>query len=484
VQSAIATRATALTMMLCLLAATGVAQTPQAKIERTIDSLFAEYTNTPGVAIAVVRNGEISFLKGYGVANLEYQTPITPRTVFNIASVSKQFTAFAIYLLERQGRLSLEDDIRKYVPEVPDHGAPIRIRHLLAHTSGLRDQAALMALAGWQPGDVATTEQIVRLVSRQNALNFRTGTAFGYSNTGYTLLAEAVARITGMSFSEYTRVNIFEPLGMRSTVFYDDFHRVLDRNRAYSYARVNGEFVKRELNYSNPGSSDLMTTAEDLVRWVRNFDHPVVGDARLISDFNRISVLDNGGPVIWSASPGDTTYHAKGQLHYRYNGLGVISHGGHTGGFRATLTRFPDDDLAIITLSNNEHYTMMAKVFPIVDMYLSSRFTASAPAGNAPAPRNTPSVPARVDSRLSDFVGDYGSEELATRYQVQVRHGKLLLTHPRLRDVELTPSVEADKFTGTSTFPFELKFLRRGPAVTGFEITNFGARDVRFERRE
>ena len=317
-----------LTMMLCSLATGGIAQAPQERIERTIDSLFAEYANTPGAAVAVVRNGEIGFLKGYGVANLEYETPITPRTVFNIASVSKQFTAFAIYLLERRGRLSLDDDIRKYVPELPDHGAPIRIRHLLAHTSGLRDQAGLLALAGWQPGDVATTEQIIRLMSRQKALNFRTGTAFGYSNTGYTLLAEAVARITGMSFSQFTRINIFEPLGMRSTVFYDDFHKVLDRNRAYSYERVNGEFVKRELNYSNPGSSDLMTTVEDLTRWVRNFDHPVVGDARLISDFNRISTLDSGAPVIWSASPGDTTYHAKGQLHYRYNGLRVSVTGG------------------------------------------------------------------------------------------------------------------------------------------------------------
>src|SRR5215207_617851 len=362
-----------LVMTLCGLAASGVAQPPPERIERTIDSLFAEYTNTPGVAVAVVRNGEISFLKGYGVANLEYQTPITPRTVFNIASVSKQFTAFAIYLLERQGRLSLEDDIRKFVPEVPDHGAPIRIRHLLAHTSGLRDQAALLALAGWQTEDVTTTEQIVRLVSRQKALNFRTGTAFGYSNTGYTLLAEAIARITGMSFSQYTRINIFEPLGMRSTVFHDDFHRVLDRNRAYSYERVNGDFVKRDLHYSNPGASGLMTTAEDLVRWLRNFDRPVVGDARLISDFNRISVLDNGEPVVWSASPGDTTYHAKGQLHYRYNGLGVISHGGHDAGFRATLTRFPENDLAIVALSNNEHYTMMAKVLPIADLYLSGR---------------------------------------------------------------------------------------------------------------
>ncbi|MCU0634848.1 MAG: beta-lactamase family protein [Gemmatimonadaceae bacterium] len=464
------------------LAGTCGAQPTRPSLERTVDSLFAEYDGTPGVAIAVIRHGTPELLKGYGLANLEYRTPITPSTRFNIASVSKQFTAFAIHLLQRQGRLSLDDDIRRYIPELPDHGRPIRIRHLLAHTSGLRDQAALLAIAGWHAEDVVTTEQVIRLVSRQSSLNFPTGTAFGYSNTGYTLLAEAIARITGMRFAEYARRHIFEPLGMRRTVFLDDFHTVLDEHRAYSYERVGGSFVKREVHSSTPGASGLMTTGEDLARWVANFDRPLVGDARLIADFNRISQLDDGRPVIWSASPGDTTYHAKGQLHYTYKGQHVISHGGHDAAFRATLTRFPEAGLAVISLSNNEHYPMMGKVLPIVDLYLGERAVRPMAAASAPTAATRPDVAAPFDRAPADVVGEYRSEELMTAYRILVRNGTLVMTHLRLGDITLTP-VATDRFSGTSTFPFTLRVLREGGVVTGFEISNFGAHNVRFDRQ-
>lgn len=458
------------------------AQPSRVALERTVDSLLAEYDGGPGVAIAVIRNGTVELRKGYGLANLEYRTPITPATVFNIASVSKQFTAFAIHLLVRDGRLSLDDDVTTYIPELPDYGHPIRIRHLLAHTSGLRDQAALLALAGWHAEDVVTTEQVIRLVSRQSALDFRPGTAFGYSNTGYTLLAETIARITGLRFAEYARRRIFEPLGMRSTVVLDDFHTVLDGHRAYSYERVGGTFVKRESHASTSGASGLMTSVDDLAKWIANFDRPVVGDARLIAEFNRISRLDDGRPVIWSASPGDTTYHAKGQLHYSHRGRAVISHGGHDAAFRATLTRLPDAGLAVVTLSNNEHYPMMGKVLPIVDLLLGERDAPPASAVAAPTPATRPAEHISYDHAANDFVGEYRNEELATAYRVLVRDGALVMTHLRLRDIVLTP-VATDRFTGTSTFPFTLRFVRREGRVTGFEISNFGARNVRFDRQ-
>jgi len=160
-------------------------QTPNDRAEKQIDSLFARYNSfTPGVAVAVVKDGKLLLQKGYGIANLEYTIPITARTVFHAASLSKQFTAFSIYLLEKQGKLSLEDDIRAYIPEVPDFGKTVRIKHLLAHTSGIRDQWAILTIAGWRMDDVITTEQILSLLGRQKELNFEPGSQYSYSNSG------------------------------------------------------------------------------------------------------------------------------------------------------------------------------------------------------------------------------------------------------------------------------------------------------------
>jgi len=200
-------------IILLLLTCNGIAQSQDESIERKIDSLFQKYNaETAGVAVGVVINGKLAFEKGYGMANLEYDIPITPKTVFHVASVSKQFTAFSIYLLESQSEISFDDDIRKYIPEIPDFGKTIKIKHLLYHTSGLRDQWGILALAGWRMDDVITTEQILNLVSQQKDLNFETGSDFSYSNTGYTLLAEIVKRVSGQSFSEFTQKNIFKPV--------------------------------------------------------------------------------------------------------------------------------------------------------------------------------------------------------------------------------------------------------------------------------
>lgn len=276
----------------------GIAQSQSESVEREIDSLFVKYNSkTAGVAVAVVKDGEIVFEKGYGMANLEYDIPVTPKTIFHVASVSKQFTAFSIYLLENQGKISFEDDIRKFIPEVPSLGKPITIKHLLYHTSGLKDQWALLTLAGWRMDDVITTEQIIKLVSQQKELNFPTGTQFAYSNTGYTLLAEIVKRVSGQTFSEFTEKNIFQPLGMNNTQFYED-HGKLVKNRAYSYGQENGVFKKRTLSYSNVGATSLFTTVEDLARWAMNFEKPIVGGYELIKNFNDLAKLDDGEPVI------------------------------------------------------------------------------------------------------------------------------------------------------------------------------------------
>ena len=197
-------------------------------LEKSIDKIFKDFDHPakPGAAVAVVQNGAVVFKKGYGSANLEYDIPVTPETIFHVASVSKQFTVFALLLLAEEGKLSLDDPIRKYISEVPDFGHEITLRHLATHTSGLRDQWDLLNLAGWRWDDVITKEHVLKMVSRQKELNFSPGDQYMYCNTGFTLLAEVVARISGKSFAEFTKERLFEPWKMTHSQFYDE-HQIL-----------------------------------------------------------------------------------------------------------------------------------------------------------------------------------------------------------------------------------------------------------------
>lgn len=468
-------------ILLLLLTYNGIAQSSNENIERKIDSLFAGYNSqTPGVSVAVVKDGQTIFKKGYGSATLEYSVPITSKTIYHVASVSKQFTAFSIYLLEEQGQISFEDDIRKYFPELPFYGKSIKIKHLLAHTSGLRDQWALLTLAGWHLEDVITTDQILKLAVNQRSLNFETGTEFGYCNTSFTLLAEAVKRITGQSFADFTRKNIFDPLGMNDTQFYDDFQKVV-KNRAYSYEIRNGEYIKKELNYSNVGPTSLFTTVEDLSKWVNNFENPIVGNAKLIEEFNEISLLDNHQPVVYRATAEDTTYHAKGQLHWNHKGLKLISHGGHDAGFRAFLARFPENNFSIITLSNDEHYDILKNGIGIADFYLKGELKEVKLTGEQLNQNSSDNVD-QYTTNLKDFEGNYYSDELTTNYSIKVLADKLVMSHKRLSDTELS-QIGKDKFSGTNYFSFDMEFLRAGQEVVGFVISNFGVKKVKFERK-
>lgn len=188
-------------------------------LNRKVDKLFTEWNkpDSPGAALAVIKDGSVIYKNGYGSANLEYNIPITPSTIFHVASVSKQFTAFAVVMLADQGKLSLDDDIRKHLPEIPDFGKTVTIQHLVHHISGMRDQWELLAMAGWRLDDVITKEHILTMVRHQRELNFNPGDEHMYCNTGYTLLAEIVERVTGQSFSEWTKANLFKPLGMVNT---------------------------------------------------------------------------------------------------------------------------------------------------------------------------------------------------------------------------------------------------------------------------
>ncbi len=329
-----------------------------------VDEIFAVWDGkqTPGAAVAVVSDGAIIYKKGYGMANLEYDIPISPTSIFHIASVSKQFTVFSILLLQSEGKVNLDDDIRNYIPEVPDFGPTITLRHLASHTSGLRDQLALLAMAGWRMDDVITKEHVLKLVSRQKDLNFEPGDKYLYCNTGFTLLAEVVSRVSGKTFAEFTEANIFGPLQMNHTLFYDDHERIV-KNRTYSYYLDFTGFKKSVLSFAIVGATSLFTTVEDLSLWALNFSEIKIGSAEIIKTMNTPAVLNDG----------EESGAALGQFVSKYKGLNEISHGGDDAGYRSYLARFPDQKFSVMVFSNSAIISAEGMAHKIVDIYLKEQ---------------------------------------------------------------------------------------------------------------
>jgi CubicO group peptidase (beta-lactamase class C family) len=361
-----------------------------------INRLFSRFDGAmPGAAVAVVRNGEIVFSRGYGLANLEYGIPITNETVFHVASVSKQFTAFAVALLADEGLLSLDDDVRTYMPEFPDFGETVTLRHLIHHTSGLRDQWELLAMAGWRMDDVITTEHILKMLSYQRELNFSPGEEYLYSNMGYTVLAEVIERVTGQTFADWMRSTVFEPLGMERTHFHHD-HRHIVPGRAYSYQPGDGDgdgYIKSVLNYANVGATSLFTTVDDLARWLINFETKVVGNDRILNTMQRRGLLNSGRQISYAFALSVNEY--RGAL--------VIGHGGADAGYRSFAARFPEHDIGIVVLSNLGTVSPEALAYRIADLYLGDELH---PMGeiSAPAERNRASIDPSV---LERYVGRY-----------------------------------------------------------------------------
>ncbi|MEQ9300898.1 MAG: serine hydrolase domain-containing protein [Cyclobacteriaceae bacterium] len=384
-------------ILLCLLVAQAQLLTAQTKdiTESSIDAIFSDQADLskPGATVAVVSNGELVFSKGYGSANLEYAIPNTPSTIFHVASVSKQFTAFSILLLADQGLLSFDDDIRKHIPEVPDFGKTITLRHLASHTSGLRDQWNLLALAGWRLDDVITKEQVMKLVEKQQELNFDPGEQYAYCNTGFTLLAEVIARVSGKSFAEFTKSEIFDPLGMENTLFYDDHERIV-KHRAYSYYTDSTGYKKAVLSYANVGATSLFTTVEDISRWAINFSTPLVGNKAIIDQFNSLAVLNNG----------ETFGGAYGQFVGEHNGHLMIQHGGSDAGYRTFFARFPDDDLAVAVFSNYGYTNPNVLALQVADLYLEEK------AGNVETKAKDVKFIKLKAKELAEFEGYYWND--------------------------------------------------------------------------
>jgi CubicO group peptidase (beta-lactamase class C family) len=368
-------------------------------VRRHIDGIFAEWDrwDSPGAAVVVVKDGEVFYQRGYGSAQLEYSIPITPSTVFHVASVSKQFTCMAIELLARDGKLSWDDDVHRYLPELPDYGTPITLRHLGNHTSGIRDQWELLMMGGWRFDDVITREQILRMVFRQRELNFAPGTEHLYSNSGYSLLAEIVARASGKPLREFADERIFRPLGMSRTRVHDDLEEIVP-GRAYSYApRDGGGWRNSVLSYSNDGATSVFTTVEDLARWLRNFETGEVGGKAAIESLTTRAVLDSG----------KTIDYALGLTNGTYRGTPAISHNGSDAGFRSILIWLPEQRLGVAVLANLSSFDASGVAQSVIDITVGDRLgpvraeTGGIVSANARSPVE---VPAAV---LDEYVGAY-----------------------------------------------------------------------------
>jgi CubicO group peptidase (beta-lactamase class C family) len=311
---------------------------------KTIDWILTRRVSAdmPGLALAVVQDSRVVYKQGWGLASLDYRVSITPSTVFHVASVSKQFTAFAIELLAQQGKLSVDDDFRKYLPEMPDFGKTITLRHLLYHTSGLRDQWDLLVLAGWRMDDVITQQDILAMLRRQQELNFLPGEEHLYCNSGYTLLGEIVARVSGKSLVDFTRAEMFQPLGMTNTHFHLDHEEVVP-NMAYSYSPGSGgSYKKSVLSYANVGATSLFTTAEDLARWIANFKDAKVGGFEIQRQMQEKGKLNSGKEIDYGFGL------AIGELRKARS----ISHGGADAGYRSYLLWLPEHHFGVAVLSN------------------------------------------------------------------------------------------------------------------------------------
>ena len=346
-----------------------------------VDAVFAKYNPaTPGCAVGVAEHGKPALTKGYGSADLEHDVRITQDTIFEAGSVSKQFTAASILLLARDGRLSIDDPARKYIPELPDYGKLLTIRHMLNHTSGLRDWGSVAAIGGWPRGTrVHTHANVLEIVSRQESLNFPPGTRWSYTNTGFNLAAIIVERVSGKSFQDFTHERLFAPLGMTQTSWRDDYTRIV-KGRAIAYDKQGDEF-RTDMPFENVyGNGGLLTTVGDLLKWNENFTKPVVGDAAFVALQQQPGRFNDGR----------AHGYAFGLMIERHDGAREVAHSGSTAGYSAFLTRFPDQELSVAVLCNvATNATKLAH--DVADVYLPA----------SPKVETKPAYSATLDERRS-----------------------------------------------------------------------------------
>jgi CubicO group peptidase (beta-lactamase class C family) len=446
---------------------------PLGRPQEAVDSLFSTWNarDSPGCALGVFQNGAMAYARGYGSASLEHDVPISPASVFYAGSVSKQFTAMAAALAIQQGTLAYDDPIRKYLPELPAYADAIRVRHLLHHTSGLRDYNTLLNMAGRRDEDAWDNRAVLRITARQRALNFTPGAEYLYSNTGYTLLATIVERATGTPFAEFADRQIFAPLGMTASHYHVDVRRLV-RGRALAYSGRSGGWMLDTPINERAGAGGLYTTIHDLLKWDENFYTGKVGGPGVLKQLQTRGTLNDGTllPYAWGLQLAD------------YRGQPIVEHSGSLGGYRAHVLRFPEDHTSVALLCNASAIAPATLARRVADLVLRSRFTEPVPAprGGTGAPGRVPE--ARPTQANGDYAGTYYSEELEATFTISVSGDQLRLQ----RETDDAPGVlqtsgPEDTF---SVFGMRLRFGREGSGpVTGFLVEAGRVRGIAFVRK-
>jgi CubicO group peptidase (beta-lactamase class C family) len=532
-----------LTVLFFLLSLKGIHAQLHDSLVKKVDAVFAEYdrTNSPGCALAILKDGKIIYKRGYGMSNLEYGMAISASSIFHVASISKQFTAAAIIRLSLEGRVSLNDDIRKHLPEVPDFGHKITYNHLIWHTSGLRDQWDLQRLAGWRSGDVITENDIIEMLKRQKALNFTPGEDYSYCNTGYTLLGIAVKRITGVSLRDYADSVFFKPLGMDNTHFHSD-HSEITYNRTSAYVKDNkGKWKISIPVFDNYGATSLFTTVEDLARWDENFYTKKIGGEDFIRAMQLTGTLNNSTPQNY----------ASGLILRTYKGNSTVEHSGADAGYRSNFLRFPEQHFSIVLLANLANINTVAVSYKIADIFIKDKTQAEPPSfvqtdsaiikgwagrymdpdskalvflnyGNGRLLRGTDTLKARNNELFSDvtstyslsgdtanallmikspgttdkklkkikmfvptaiqlkeYQGSFYSPELDTRFTVYLKEDSLFLKSSKLDEVRLMPITQDMFSAGSLIFDFS---NRRKKIINDFDLYTGRSRKISFSR--
>jgi CubicO group peptidase (beta-lactamase class C family) len=439
-----------------------------------VDAVFAQWDrpDSPGCAIGVYQDGRTAYSRGYGMADLEHDAPIKPGSVFYAGSVSKQFTAMAAALAIKQRKLGPDDDVRKYVPELPEYGRPITIRHLLHHTSGLRDVNTLMVLAGRRDEDAFDNEAVLRIVSRQKALNFLPGDEYLYSNSGYAMLALAIERATGVPFADFADANIFGPLGMTVSHFHTDLARVVPA-RAWAYdGRADGRFAINSPQNERAGAGGLFTTVRDLARWDENFYDGRVGGSDVIRMLETPGRLNSGTELTYG----------WGLMAGSYRGVPIIEHSGSLGGYRAHVIRFRPMHTSVAVLCNVSNVSTRTIVRRVADAVLADRFKEPVPPPRPAAGVTGPGLGYLYEGReLEAFVGSYYSDELESTYRIAIDGGQLKVRRGVQRQVFTLQTGPKDEFR----IPGSIIRFRRGPdgAVEGLVVDADRTRGLAFQKR-
>jgi len=391
-----------------------------------IDSLFVSWNqpNHPGGSIGIQQNGKFIYYKAFGLANMEYLVPNTPNTAYNIASVSKQFTSMGILLLDQWGRLSIDEDIRVYLPELPDFGEKVTLRHCMHHTSGMRSLHALLGMAGWREDDARTNADLFRFMKQQKDLNFKPGAEYLYCNTGYMLMADIIERLTGEKFADWMHKNVFLPLGLTETYVEAEYNRIVSNNATSYNGSAKSGFSRATEYWGYVGSGNIHSTTQDLLNWMNNFHTPKSGWEPIFAKMKTVDLLNNG----------DTLHYAFGVDTKAYKGVKRIGHGGAIGGFRSNAVTFPDHQLSIVVLTNFSSANAGGKVNQIADVLLGKK-------ADVEANKKTiqPELPHTelTQQQLKEYAGTYYSPELDTHYHFKLIGDELMGNHPRHGEFDL-----------------------------------------------